>query len=131
MVSHHTADQHTFRVYMEDVDAMGIVYHANYLCFYERARTELLRKKELMLSDLMAKNVLFAINELVVHYRYPAKLDDVLTISTEMNEIKNCSFVFEQQIHNQEQRLISDARIKVVCVNSDLKPQKVPDILIK
>lgn len=130
-MSQHTADQHTFRVYMEDVDAMGIVYHANYLCFYERARTELLRKKELMLSELMAKNVLFAINELVVQYRYPAKLDDVLTVSTAMKEIKNCSFVFEQQIHNQEQRLISDARIKVVCVNSDLKPQKVPDILIK
>jgi len=108
---------------------MGIVYHANYLCFFERARTEMLREKELLLSDLKKLNVLFAINELAIQYRYPAKLDDLLNINTEIKDLTRCSFVFDQQMHNQDEQLISEARIKVVCVNSELKPKRIPLIL--
>ena len=121
--------QHKIRVYTEDVDYMGIVYHANYLCFFERARTEILREKELLLSDLKKLNVLFAINELAIQYRYPAKLDDLLNINTEIKDLTRCSFVFDQQMHNQDEQLISEARIKVVCVNSELKPKRIPLIL--
>ena len=121
--------QHKIRVYTEDVDYMGIVYHANYLCFFERARTEMLREKELLLSDLKKLNVLFAINELAIQYRYPAKLDDLLNINTEIKDLTRCSFVFDQQMHNQDEQLISEARIKVVCVNSELKPKRIPLIL--
>ena len=121
--------QHKIRVYTEDVDYMGIVYHANYLCFFERARTEMLREKELLLSDLKKLNVLFAINELAIQYRYPAKLVDLLNINTEIKDLTRCSFVFDQQMHNQDEQLISEARIKVVCVNSELKPKRIPLIL--
>jgi len=121
--------QHSVRVYAEDVDFMGIVYHANYLCYLERARTEILRSYDLLLSDLIKMDIGFAISELVIKYVLPAKLDDFLTISTEIKELKSCSFVFEQIMKNQHNQLICNARVKAVCVNSTLKPIKLPNII--
>ena len=119
----------SIRVYAEDVDFMGIVYHANYLCFFERSRTELLRTYNFLLSDLIKENILFAITDLAIKYIYPAKLDDYLTIVTEIKELKACSFVFEQIMENQHNQLICSARVKAVCVNNNLKPQKLPNII--
>ncbi|HRD71049.1 MAG TPA: tol-pal system-associated acyl-CoA thioesterase [Legionella sp.] len=121
--------QHMIRVYAEDVDFMGIVYHANYLCYLERARTEMLRQNNLMLSDLAQSEVLFAINELKIKYLYPAKLDDLLTITTEYKILKRCSLVFNQSITNQQGTLIVNAEVNVVCVNRNLKPIKVPKLI--
>jgi acyl-CoA thioester hydrolase len=120
-----TMEQYTVRVYAEDVDFMGIVYHANYLCYLERARTELLRKSNWMLSDLIKQDILFAIKELVINYKHPAKLDDLLTVTTQIREFRSCSFLFEQTMINQHGKLICTAEIKVVCVNGDLKPQRL------
>ncbi len=123
-----TTDQHTVRVYAEDVDFMGIVYHANYLCYLERARTELLRKNNWTLSDLIKQDILFAIKELVIKYIHPAKLDDLLTVTTRIKELRTCSFLFEQAMTNQRGKLICEAGVKVVCVNGDLKPQRLPNL---
>ncbi|RUR13189.1 tol-pal system-associated acyl-CoA thioesterase [Legionella sp. km772] len=117
------------RVYAEDVDFMGIVYHANYLCYLERSRTEVLRAYNLLLSDLSTTEILFAISDLSIKYRAPARLDDLLTVSTEINKLKSCSFIFEQKIVNQEEQLICEAEVKVVCVNKNLKPRRLPDII--
>ena len=76
--------KNTVRVYAEDVDFMGIVYHANYLCYLERSRTEVLRAYDLLLSELKNTDVLFAISELSIKYRSPALLDDLLMVSTSM-----------------------------------------------
>ncbi|HHT9753549.1 TPA: thioesterase family protein, partial [Legionella pneumophila] len=65
LISNH---QHNIRVYAEDVDYMGIVYHANYLCYLERARTELLRQNNLILSEFEKSSILFAIHELTINY---------------------------------------------------------------
>lgn len=121
--------QHSIRVYAEDVDYMGIVYHANYLCYLERARTELLRHSNWMLSDLIKMDVLFAIKELVIKYIYPAKLDDLLTVTTQIKELKACSFVFEQTAINQNGTVVCEAKIQVVCVNGKLKPKRLPDLM--
>ncbi|MCL9685567.1 YbgC/FadM family acyl-CoA thioesterase [Legionella maioricensis] len=123
-----TIDQYTVRVYAEDVDFMGIVYHANYLCYLERARSELLRTNNWTLSDLIQQNILFAIKELVIKYIHPAKLDDLLTITTQIKELRACSFLFEQAMTNQHGKLICNAEIQVVCVNGDLKPQRLPEL---
>ena len=117
------------RVYAEDVDFMGIVYHANYLCYLERSRTEVLRAYNLLLSDLSKADVLFAISELAIKYKAPARLDDLLTVSTTINELKSCSFIFEQKIANQHEQVICSAEVKVVCVNKNLKPRRLPDII--
>ncbi|BCA95505.1 tol-pal system-associated acyl-CoA thioesterase [Legionella antarctica] len=126
-MSEATTDQHTVRVYAEDVDFMGIVYHANYLCYFERARTELLRKNNWTLSNLINQNILFAIKELTLKYIHPAKLDDFLTVTTRIKDLRACSFLFDQKMVNQHGILICEAEVKVVCVNSDLKPQRLPN----
>lgn len=125
---HHfiNTHEHTVRVYVEDVDCMGIVYHPNYLCYLERARTELLRNNNWLLSDLLEMDILFAIKELTVKYIFPARLDDLLTIVTRITELKVCSFVFEQIVTNQHGKLICEAKILVVCTNGKLKPQRLP-----
>lgn len=117
------------RVYAEDVDYMGIVYHANYLCYLERSRTELLRAYNVHLSELNEGDVLFAISELVIKYRAPARLDDLLTVETSMTELRSCSLTFAQKIINQHEQLICEAEVKVVCVNKNLKPRRLPDII--
>lgn len=116
--------QHCFRVYAEHVDFMGIVYHANYLCFFERARTELLRDQKLNLSDLMKQDIFFAIHDLHVLYRSPAFLDDLLMIETRVKQSGACVFLFDQLMKNQEGTLVSEVQVKVVCVNSSLRPKR-------
>lgn len=117
------------RVYTEDVDFMGIVYHANYLCYFERARTELLRQKQRLLSELKQLDVLFAISEINMRFIKPALLDDLLTIETEIIERKTCSFIFKQSMFNQQGKLLCEANIKAVCVDGRLKPKRLPDII--
>ncbi|KTD68346.1 MULTISPECIES: YbgC/FadM family acyl-CoA thioesterase [Legionella] len=121
-----TTYQHSFRVYAEDVDYMGIVYHANYLCYFERARTEILRENNLILSDLTKEDTLFAIYDVHIRYKAPARLDDLLTVSTQLQQLGACSFLFEQSMRNQHGKIICEAKIQVVCVDSDLKPKRFP-----
>ena len=123
--------QHSVRIYAEDVDFMGIVYHANYLRYLERARTELLRDNNWILSDLIKLDIQFAIYELVIKYICPAKLDDLLTITTQIKEKRACSFVFEQTVINQHDTVICEAKIQVVCINGNLKPQRLPNLARK
>lgn len=118
--------QQNFRVYAEDVDFMGIVYHANYLCYFERARTEMLRKNNKVLSDLMKQDIFFAVRDVHLRYKSPARLDDLLTIKTQVQQSSACSFLCDQVMHNQEDNLICDAKIQIVCVNSKLRPKRFP-----
>ncbi|KTD11170.1 acyl-CoA thioesterase [Legionella gratiana] len=121
-----TTHQYAFRVYVEDVDYMGIVYHANYFCYFERARTEMLRQNNLILSDLMKQDTLFAVYDVHVRYKAPARLDDLLTIKTQVQQLGVCSFLFDQVMQNQQEQIICEAKIQVVCVNSTLKPKRFP-----
>jgi len=117
----------TFRVYFEDTDLMGIVYHANYLKFFERARTEMLRTCGLSLTIMAKSNTHFAIHNVNIVYKYPARLDDVLKIKTICADKKACSFIFDQSMYNHLDQLICEAKIKVVCVDDNLKPKAMPD----
>ena len=121
-----TTYQQTYRVYAEDVDFMGIVYHANYLCFFERARTEMLRKKNLFLSDLMQQNILFAIHDIHIRYKAPARLDDLLTINTLVKRSGACTFIFNQLMQNQQEKVLCEAEIQVVSVDKNLRPRRFP-----
>ena len=116
----------TFRVYFEDTDLMGIVYHAHYLKFFERARTEMLRSCGLSLSIMARSDTHFAIHNVNIIYKYPARLDDILNIKTLCANKRSCSFDFEQSMCNQLGQLICEAKIKVVCVDDNLKPKAMP-----
>ncbi|HHF7344044.1 TPA: YbgC/FadM family acyl-CoA thioesterase [Legionella feeleii] len=127
--SNHPEHQFDIRVYAEDTDLMGIVYHANYLCFFERARTEMIRKSGLSLTTLAKYDCHFAINEVQLHYLNPARLDDLLTIISKIDSKTACSALFKQLMYNQHKKLLCEAMVKVVCVNGHLKPRRLPDDL--
>lgn len=89
----------SFRVYYEDTDVGGIVYHANYLKFAERARTEWLREVGLEQSHLMEKEgIAFVVHRLEIIFHAPAKLDDILMIETSLHELKKASMGMRQVI---------------------------------
>lgn len=115
----------THRVYIEDTDQMGIVYHANHLRFFERARTELLRENGLSLTTMAIYDTHFAIHDVHIRYIFPARLDDVLMIKTKCEQKKACGLLFRQLMYNQSEQLLSEATIQVVCVDKNLKPKRL------
>ncbi len=119
----------TYRVYFEDTDMMSIVYHARYLYFFERARTEMLRAQDLSLTAMAHENVYFAIREANVRYHTPAYLDDVLSITTSIVGQTACTLQFKQMMCNQDNKLISEASVMTVCVDRAMKPKRVPSML--
>lgn len=118
-----------FRVYVEDTDLMGIVYHARHLYFFERARTEMLREQGFSLTIMAKSNIHFAIREANVVYHLPAFLDDVLTITSSIYNQTACTLTFKQTMQNHQHQLISEATVMTVCVNQALKPRRLPTLL--
>ncbi len=119
-----------YRVYFEDTDLMGIVYHARHLYFFERARTEMLRNHGFSLTTMAETNHHFAIREANIRYHYPAHLDDLLSITTSVANRTACTIQFKQMMRNQNDHLISEADVLTVCVNRDLKPKRLPIYLL-
>ncbi len=119
------------RVYYEDTDAGGVVFHANYLNFLERARTEYLRSRKVLQSDLTNKQqLIFVIRSISIEYLKSAKLDDLLYVSSEITQLKKASLLFEQNI-NRDDDLLCKAQVSVVCVDSQtMRPKLIPDDLI-
>ena len=118
----------TVRVYYEDTDAGGIVYYANYLKFFERARTEWLRAAQVGQQDLRAEHAaLFVVKHCSIDYHAPAALDDVLELTISIEKLGRASVQFVQQAWRGA-TLLTSARVKVGCVDAaTLKPRAIPD----
>ncbi len=129
------------RVYYEDTDAGGVVYHSNYLNFMERARTEWLRAlgfEQTYLRDVL--KVIFVVHSAQIAFKKPAKFNDLLTISSEIGKIGQGSLEFLQKIsvnqqlnqppnqpRHAEKVMLVEATIKVACVDADtFKPTAIP-----
>ncbi|MFT6918411.1 MAG: acyl-CoA thioester hydrolase [Cognaticolwellia sp.] len=128
-----SSHQHTVRVYYEDTDAGGIVYYANYLKFFERARTEWLRELGINQSIFLEQNIGFVVTKVAMDNKASAKLDDLLTITTTISRLKSASLVFSQQLVNQNPITLCTAEIKVACVNLALakpKPCTIPKSIL-
>ncbi len=125
-------ENHTcyYRIYIEDTDLMGIVYHSNYLNLFERARTEMLRDNGFSLTTMAIYDTHFAIRDIQVRYVLPARLDDHVMIKTTCQEKKACSLIFEQMMYNQHDQLLCTASVHVVCVDKRLKPKRLSEIKI-
>lgn len=118
------------RIYYEDTDSGGVVYYANYLKYYERARTEYLRVYNFNQSILKKeKNLVFAVSEINVNYNKPLFLDDVIKVTCSIEKISKTSINFVQRITNQDDIGISCALCKIVCLNENFKPTKIPDVI--
>ena len=120
------------RVYYEDTDAGEVVFYANYLKFMERARTEWLRKIGFDHNVLKEKyKLLFAVKNLTIDYIKPGRLDDLLTVTSELLDSRKASLIFGQNIKNENNELLSKAEVKIACINSKtLKASPMPDKLI-
>ncbi|EEQ4061503.1 tol-pal system-associated acyl-CoA thioesterase [Escherichia coli] len=119
------------RVYYEDTDAGGVVYHASYVAFYERARTEMLRHHHFSQQALMAERVAFVVRKMTVEYYAPARLDDMLEIQIEITSMRGTSLVFTQRIVNAENTLLNEAEVLVVCVDPlKMKPRALPKSIV-
>mgnify|MGYP006290192203 CR=1 FL=1 len=121
------------RVYYEDTDAGGVVYHANYLRFFERARTEWLRQLGYSQAQLAREqDLLFAVVDLQVQFHAPARLDDVLRVRSQVRLAGGASVVFTQELWRDAgapQRLAS-ATVRVACLQpGSLRPRRLPDTL--
>ncbi|MEI8327274.1 MAG: tol-pal system-associated acyl-CoA thioesterase [Betaproteobacteria bacterium] len=128
------------RVYWEDTDAGGIVYYANYLKFFERARTEWLRALGLEQQALRVQTgAMFVVSEAQVKYLLPARLDDQLLVTAKILEMGRSSFTMEQQAlrlatadNGNKQELLCAASVRIGWVNgASLKPARIPNQLLQ
>ena len=119
--------RHSVRVYWEDTDAGGIVFYANYLKFFERARTEWLRALGHSQQEMVdATGCMFVVQETTVRYIRPARLDDVLTITVDVRERGRASLRIAQQAWCGE-RLLAEGEIRIGCVErATMKPHRIP-----
>lgn len=120
------------RVYWEDTDGGGVVYHASYLRFIERARTEWLRQRGVEQQKLRdAHDVLFVVSELDLRFLSPARLDEELVATIESFTRRSASMTFSQCIlRPQDGARLVEARVRAACINaSDFKPRRIPDFL--
>ena len=117
------------RVYYEDTDDGGIVYHANYLRFAERARTETLRRLGIDQSRLREENdVMFIVRRCTIDFRSPARLDDALEIRTRMTGWRGAAIEAEQTVHRQgEEGTLVALELTIACVNGKGRPVRVPN----
>ena len=123
--------RHALRVYWEDTDAGGVVFYANYLKFFERARTEWLRHLGLGQQQLRASTgAIFVVTQTSVRYRAPARLDDLLEVSVEPRRHGSASMTIFQQAW-RDGTLLADGEIRIGCVeDSTFRPRRLPDEVI-
>lgn len=118
------------RVYWEDTDAGGAVYHAGYLRFLERARTEWLRTRGLGQTELREQGgVLFVVREITVAYEKPARLDDELEADVVVMQRRSASLLLQQALRRvRDGETLTRARVRVACVDAqDWRPRRIPE----
>jgi acyl-CoA thioester hydrolase len=119
-------------VYYEDTDAGGVVFYANYLRFFERARTEMLRNIGFEQDELISEQqLIFVVRSVQVDYLKPARFNDCLTASAEVVQIKKVSLEFEQQI-TRNNELLCKGKVRIACLDTvTMKPKIIPEKLIQ
>ena len=122
---------YNLKIYYEDTDSGGVVYYANYLKFFERARSEAIYSLKLSNKILLNQySVLIIVKSCNIKYIRPAKLEDKLIIKSKVKSITKTSFIMNQVIHREKQ-LITEADTHLVSVDQSGKPKKIPEILNK
>ena len=119
--------RHHIRVYWEDTDAGGVVFYANYLKFFERARTEWLRAAGVQQQALReATGAMFVVAEVQTRYLAPARLDDLMEVTVVVEALGSASMVLLQEAWRGE-TLLAEGRIRIGCVDAaTLKPRRIP-----
>lgn len=118
------------RIYFEDTDSGGVVYHSNYLKFMERARTEWLRSLNLNQADLKKKDkIMFVVAKVYIDYKKAAQFNDALDIETSVDNIGASKVDLTQNIMKNSE-LYTSAKISIACIHSEtFKPQRIPKLI--
>ena len=115
------------RIYFEDTDSGGVVYHSNYLKFMERARTEWLRSIGIDQRHLKQDNhIMFVVHRIDIQYKFPARFNDDLIVKSELKNIGSSKIEFRQMIYRNDEMLI-DASVDIACIDSEkFKSVRIP-----
>ena len=119
------------RVYFEDTDFSGVVYHARYLHFMERARTDYLRclgVEQSTLFDSDAEGLAFVVHRMEIDFKSPARMDDILTIRTVTEKAGGAKMVLQQAVERDGAPLIA-AKVVIAVVNRQGRPRRLPEAL--
>jgi tol-pal system-associated acyl-CoA thioesterase len=118
------------RVYYQDTDAGGVVFHAQYLAFMERARSELLNAAGIDLARFVERHgVLILVHQILVKYHLPARLNDLLSVGAEVVKMGRASFVFRQRVERGTELLV-EADVTLALVDREsMKPTRMPEEL--
>jgi acyl-CoA thioester hydrolase len=123
------------RIYYEDTDAGGVVYYANYLRFYERARTEWLRAAGVEQDEIRRKDgILFVVRSAEVEYLRPALFNDEVVVSVSLCEVKRASLKFKQEMRKMDKQgeLLGTAHFRVASIAAaTMRPAAIPDYLME
>jgi len=118
-----------FNVYYEDTDASGRVYHANYLKFLERSRTDLIYQTNYTHEELLKKfDLIFVVKECSISFKKPAFFEDLIKVTSEIDQLSRVNIKFNQKIY-RESNLLVQASVLVIPVNSSGKISKLPNEL--
>lgn len=116
------------RVYYEDTDAGGVVYYANYLRYFERARTEYLRQIGINILDYIEKNIFFTVVRVEADYKFPARYGDLLEVKTDLITLNRASFELKNVVENARNgNILVCGMVRIVCLNEKRKPRKLPE----
>ncbi len=123
----------TQRVYYEDTDFSGFVYHARYLHFMERARTDYLRClgiEQSKLFELDGEGLMFVVHRMEIDFKSPAKMDNVLTVTTVTEKTGGAKMILNQEIRRGDDLLIA-AKVIIAVVNGSGRPRRLPEPLAR
>ena len=129
MVS-HLPFKWSVRIYFEDTDSGGVVYHSNYLKFMERARTEWLRSLQINQAELKKKDkMMFVVANVNIDYKKAARFNDELDIETSLDKIGASRIDLNQNIMKNSD-LYTSAKVSIACIHSEtFKPQRIPKLI--
>lgn len=115
------------RIYYEDTDFSGVVYHAAYLKFFERGRTEALRSSDVHHSEMLARDepLAFAVRKMTTEWISPARIDDLLEVRTAFVSFKGARMLLEQEIFRDE-TLLARADVEAACMSLSGRPRRLP-----
>jgi acyl-CoA thioester hydrolase len=114
------------KIYYEDTDAAGVVYYANYLKYLERARTEFLLEKGIDVAEYHTKGCLFAVVDVDIHYKRPAKLGEIIEVTTDIIDMTHATISIKHRIV-RDNNLLVEANIRLACLDPNGKPRRIPD----
>ena len=115
------------RVYYEDTDFSGVVYHANYLRYFERGRTEAMRAAGGSHAAMLEADepLAYTVRDLAIDYRAPARVDELLTVHTMLSELRGARLIFDQEVRRGD-TVLAAGRVTVACMTMTGRPRRIP-----